>query len=100
MDTIEKLYEAAARAGLLKLCRWVPSSGGIERVNPVGVKAQDDTVLDHLASTTDITMSYPASIFEGLKTGEIVDIEGVRFQVREINVMGDGSELRARLTRL
>jgi hypothetical protein len=45
-------------------------------------------------------MSYPATVFVGLAPRETVEIDGVAFQVREIRAVGDGSELRAKLTRL
>ena len=97
---IEKIYEAAANVGFLKTCVWRPSDGSPPRTNQVGLQAPDETVLDNLASTTDTTMSYPASIFAGLAQREVVEIDGMTFQVREIRAVGDGSELRARLTRL
>ena len=62
--------------------------------------APDDTVFDGLASTTDHQMSYPASVFVGLAPRDTVEIGGVIYQVRDIRAVGDGSEMRAKLTRL
>ncbi|MCU6432632.1 hypothetical protein LPB67_02420 [Undibacterium sp. Jales W-56] len=100
MNLVEKIYEAAASVGFLKECIWHPSDGSPPRTNMIGLQAPDDTVLDNLTVTTDTTMSYPATIFDGLAPRETVEIEGVAFQVREIRAVGDGSEMRAKLTRI
>lgn len=60
----------------------------------------DDSVFDGLASTTDYQMSYPASVFVGLSPREAVEIDGVIYQVRSTRAVGDGSEMRAQLTRV
>lgn len=100
MDLVQALYEAAANAGLLKTCVWHPSDGGPPRTNPVGLAAPDETLMDGLTLSTEYLMSYPALIFEGLVAGERVGIDGVLFKVRDTRAVGDGSEKRARLTRL
>lgn len=100
MTTLEKLYEAAARVGLLKTCTWLPAGGAVALMHPVGLQTEAQTVLDNLAATTETTMSYPASCFVGLGPRERVEIDGTPFQVREVRPVGDGSELHARLTRL
>ena len=100
MSSIEQLYEAAHRAGFLKECVWKPRDGSPSRTNMVDIAAPDETLLDGLTLSTETVMSYPAAIFTGLQPRETVEIEGVAFQVREIRAVGDGSELRARLTRL
>jgi hypothetical protein len=99
-DFVKKVYEAAANAGFLKECVWLPSDGGPASTHMVGLKASDETVLDQLAATTETTMSYPAEILRGLSSREVVEIEGVRFQVRQIHPVGDGSEMHAKLTRV
>ena len=55
---------------------------------------------DGLASITDHQMSYPASVFKGLSPREAVEIDGVIYQVRSTRAVGDGSEMRAQLTRV
>jgi hypothetical protein len=45
-------------------------------------------------------MSYPASVFVGLSPREAVEIDGVIYQVRSTRAVGDGSEMRAQLTRV
>ena len=100
MSLVEQIYESAANAGLLKDCLWRPSDGTTAQLHPVGFAAPDDTVFDGLASTTDYQMSYPASVFLGLVPREAVEIDGVIYQVRSTRAVGDGSEMRAQLTRV
>jgi len=57
-------------------------------------------VLDGLSLSTEYVMTYPASIFIGLAQREPVEIDGVIFLVRELRAVGDGSEMRATLTRV
>ncbi len=100
MDIVTTLYEAAANAGLLKACVWRPSDGSPARTNMVGFAAPDETLLDGLTVSTEYVMSYPATILTGLGPRETVEIAGALFQVRDLRAVGDGSEIRARLTRL
>lgn len=100
MSLVEQIYESAANAGFLKDCLWRPSDGSPMQRHPVGLTAPDDTVFDGLASTTDHQMSYPASVFVGLGPREAVEIDGVIYQVRSTRAVGDGSEMRAQLTRV
>lgn len=99
MNPAQQVYEAAGNAGLLKLCVWQPSDGGPPRINHVGLRTPDDTVLEQLALAGDTTISYPAGIFAGLRPYETVEVDGVRFEVREVRATGDGSEMRVRLAR-
>ena len=100
MGLIERIYEAAANVGFLKSCRWSPSGGGASQTYAVGFAAPDETILDGLTGSTEYVMSYPASVFVGLAPRETVEIDAVAFQVREIRAVGDGSEMRAKLTRI
>ncbi len=100
MGIVEQIYEAATNAGLLKDCLWRPSDGSPTQRHPVGFAAPDDTVLDGLSLSTAYVMTYPASIFIGLTQREPVVIDGVTFLVRELRAVGDGSEMRATLTRV
>ena len=100
MALIDNLYEAAAHAGFLKHCTWRPSDGSPEQAQQVGFAAPDETLLDGLTLSTDYVMSYPATVFNGLTARESVEIDGQTFQVRDIRAVGDGSELRAKLTRI
>jgi hypothetical protein len=100
MNLVDQIYEAAANAGLLKECVWRPSDGSPPQHHSVGFDAPDDTVLDGLTLSTEYVMTYPASVFVGLAQREPVEIDGVTFLVRDILAVGDGSEIRAKLTRL
>jgi hypothetical protein len=100
MNLVEQIYEAATNAGLLKECVWRPSDGSLPHHHSVGFAAPDDTVLDGLTLSTEYVMTYPASVFVGLAQREPVEINGVTFLVRDIRAVGDGSEIRAKLTRL
>lgn len=100
MGLVEQVYAAALNAGLLRDCRWQPADGSPSQTHPVGFTAPDDTVFDGLASTTDHQMSYPASALKGLAPRDTVEIDGVIYQVRSTRAVGDGSEMRAQLTRV
>lgn len=100
MNLAEQVYAAAANAGFLKECVWLPSDGSLSQTHPVGLRAPDDTVLDHLTQSRETVISYPASLFTGLAGREVVEVNGVAFQVREVKAVGDGSEMHARLSRL
>ena len=97
---IERLYEAAARAGLLKTATWTSAGGGEPETVDVDFRAPDETVLDGLGLSTDYAIRYPASALVGLSSGETLTIDGHSFRVREIRAVGDGSEKRATLTQL
>jgi len=100
MGLVEQVYEAAMNAGLLKDCHWQPSGGSPAQQHPVDFSAPDDTVFDGLALNTDHAITYPSSVFVGLAAREVVEIDGVVYQVRDIRAVADGSEMRAKLTRL
>ncbi len=100
MSLLALIYEAAANAGLLKECLWRPSDGAPAQAHPVGFAAPDDTLLDGLTLSTEYVMSYPATVFKGLAARETVEIGGMAFQVRDIRAVGDGAEIRVKLTRL
>ena len=97
---IERLYAAAARAGLLKEAIWAPTEGAEPQTVAVDFRAPDETVLDGLGLSTDYSIRYPASLLAGLASGAIVTVEGQAYRVREVRAVGDGSEKRATLTRL
>jgi hypothetical protein len=97
---VEKIYRAAANVGFLKTCVWQPTDGGAAQTHSVGFSAPDKDVLSGLGVSTEFEMTYPNTCLVGLKTREVVQIEGVAYQVREVMAMGDGSELRAKLMRV
>lgn len=100
MSLVEQVYAAAANVGLLKECLWQPADGAPVESRLVGFSAPDDTLLDGLASSTEYVITYPASAFVGLAARDTVLIAGANFQVREVRAVGDGAEMRAKLTRL
>ena len=100
MGFVERLYAAAAKAGLLKDCRWQPADGAAPQHHAVGFTAPDETVLDGLSLSTEYVMTYPASVLVGLAARETVEIDDQLFQVREIRAVGEGSERRATLSRI
>ena len=97
---LERLYDAAARAGFLETAVWVAEEGTEPETASVEFRAPDETVLDGLGLSTDYAIRYPTSVFVGLAAGHTVTIDGQAYRVREIRVVGDGTEKRATLTRL
>lgn len=93
MVTVDDLYDAAARAGLL-----TPVKVGTLIVE-CSFRAPDETVLDGLALSRDYEIEYPTARLS-LAAGDHVEIGGATFRVREVRQVRDGSESLARLTRL
>jgi hypothetical protein len=91
---IELIYQAAEHAGFLQECHWNGDTA------MVGLQSADQDVLKQLTQSTEYVMNYPASRLPGLRSGHRVEIGEVRYQVREVIRIGDGSEMRATLTRL
>jgi hypothetical protein len=100
MGFVEQIFAAAARAGLLKTAVWQPADGSAPQSRPVGFSAPDTTMLDGLALGTDFEMTFPTSAFVGIAVRDGVVIDGIAFQVRDLRSVGDGSERRARLSRI
>ena len=100
LDLIGRVYASAANAGLLKRCTWLRNPPDMPLVHHVGLRAPDDSILENLSRSKETTISYPCTIFLGLKAGEAMELEGQRYQVREVRAVGDGAELRTKLTRL
>jgi hypothetical protein len=93
MTSLTDLYAAAGRAGLLTPARI----GGADVL--VDFRAPDAEVLDGLGLSADYAIRYPASDVM-LDSGHELVIGGVIYRVREVRLVGDGSEARATLTRL
>ena len=83
-------YGAAGRAGFL-----TPARIGSKDVL-VDFRAPDAEVLDGLGLSVDVAIRYPADAVL-LDSGHELEIQGVRYQVREVRAVGDGSECRATL---
>lgn len=93
MVRLEDLYRAADRAGLL-----TPVTAAGATV-PCALRAPDETVLDGLALSRDHQIDYPAAWLT-LAVGDMVQVAGETYQVRDVRAIGDGAERRAWLTRL
>ena len=100
MGLVETVYAAAASAGLLQACVWHPSDGSAEQSHSVGLSCPDESLLDGLTVSTEYAMTFPASMFTGLAAQEQVQIGSATYLVREVRAVGDGTERRARLTRV
>lgn len=93
MVAITDLYDAADRAGLL-----APVTVGAVTV-ACSFRAPDESVLDGLALSRDYAIEYPSARLQ-LTTGDVVEILGESYRVREVQALRDGSECRATLARL
>jgi len=100
MDRIEALYAAAEHAGMLLTAIWSPGNGDPPVTVKVDFQSPDESVLDGLALSADYAIRFPAKRLANLVAGEILTINNQTYRVREIRVLGDGSEKRATLTRL
>ncbi len=96
---IKRIYEAAARAGLLRRVSWISPTKS-SRSTWVEWREPDDTVLHDLVLAADITITFPTVEFVGIRQGDVIVADGQRYQVREVRVIHDGSESRARLSQL
>lgn len=94
MTSLEDLYAAAAAAGLLVEA----DIGG--QVVAVEFRAPDEPVLDGLALSSEYTIRFPSALVANLHIGDLVHIADTAYQVRDLRILGDGSERRAMLTRL
>ena len=97
MSLIQQIYQAAARAGLLKTVRWY-SSRQHSKSLCVEWRESDDTMLHNHVLGTDITMTGPSAELEGLKQGDWIMVGQVRYSVRDVRLIHDGSETRATLS--
>ncbi len=97
MISIQRIYEAAARAGLLRRATWI-SASQYQKAAWVEWREPDDSILHDLVLTADITMTFPTVEFAGIRQGDVVVVESKRYKVREVRAIHDGSESRARLS--
>lgn len=97
---IESLYLAAASAGFLQECIWLPPDGRPIERRFVSFKAPDVGILNNLGVSTDYAISYPATWLVGLTRHESITVSGIAYQVREVRALGDGTEHNATLTRV
>lgn len=88
---VEHFYNAAQAAGLLTPV--TTTTGTVY----CAFRAADETVLDGLALSREYQLDYPASWLT-LAAGDIVVVNDIRYQVRDIRAIGDGTERRASLS--
>ncbi len=94
---IQQIYQAAARAGLLKNVRWYSRTQSSKTLW-VEWREADDTVLHDLVVGTNITMTAPSADLAGLQQGDRVVTGQREYAVREVRAIHDGSETRATLS--
>ena len=94
MLSVEFLYAAAANAGLLQSA----SIGGMQVM--VDFRAPDEDVLGGMGVNRDYAIRYPLAWLPALAPGSELAIGGNTYRVREVQAMGDGSEMRAHLTQV
>ena len=99
MVSLETFYDAAAAAGLLVEARWTPD-GAVPVTAMVEFRAPDETLLEGFVVATDYTIRYPASRLVGLAAGDVIEVAGNSYRVRDLRAIGDGTERRADLTRI
>ena len=90
---VTTLYEAARNAGLLTAVSVAGSSVHC------AFRAPDQTVLDGFALSRDYQIDYPAAWLT-LTVGDMVEVAGNAYQVRDVRAISDGSERRASLSQL
>lgn len=98
MVTTEDIYAAADGAGLLKLVTWLPEPAAVPVTAKVLFRAPDEVLLNGLALGRDYTMTYPLSALSGIAPHARVAIDGSTYEIREIRIIGDGTEVRATLS--
>lgn len=96
---IEQIYQAAARAGLLKSVWWISRTQSSKTLF-VEWRESDDTMLHNMVVGTDITMTAPSVDLAGLQQGDRIVMGRREFNVRDIRLLHDGSETRATLASL
>jgi len=90
---VTDLYEAAARSQLL-----TPVTVGAVTIQ-CAFRAPDEAVLDGLALSRDYHIDYPTAWLT-LTIGDVANIAGEAYKVREVRQLRDGSESRATLSKL
>ncbi len=94
---IETLYQAAQRAGLLKIAVWTSSSGASGGSAWVDFRAPDGEILNHFQLNTDYQIHCPLSAMPGISATDQLQIDGIDYRVQAVRAIRDGSELEIRL---
>lgn len=98
LSTIDAHYETAGRAGLLHLAIWRPGTVPVVAAW-VYFRASNEVIVETSGLATDYTIRYPRSRMVGLTQGDTLEIEHVKYRVRDVIVLGDGYEIMATLMR-
>jgi hypothetical protein len=99
MNTIEIIYQAAAKAGLLKTVTWV-SKDGLRETREVEFRTADDAVFDNLLLAADTTLTYPSTYFKRAKRGDCFLVAGLMYDIRDIRIIQDGSETKVKVAKV
>lgn len=78
---------------------WAPSSGGAQQSAQVLLDAPDAELIDGSVRSREYAITYRATQWVGLKTGETVTVNGLTYTVREVSALDDGALVRATLSK-
>lgn len=78
---------------------WTPSGGGASQSAQVLLDAPDAEFIDGAVRSREYAITYRASQWAGLKTGETVTVNGQTYTVREVAALDDGALVRATLSK-
>lgn len=53
-----------------------------------------------MALSSEYTIRFPSALVADLKIGDLVQVAGAAYRVRDVCILGDGTERRAMLNRL
>jgi hypothetical protein len=97
VNITEQVFAAAANAGFLKPCNWYSSWGSQSGL--VAFKANDETVLHDLALSLSTQISFPATVFVGIKRGDRLVIDGQSYRAKDVRVVADGSQIHVEVAK-
>lgn len=93
---MERLYSAAEHAGFLVECTWY-NEYGFKRYSMVSFRTSDHSLLRGLVSSAEPTITFPVGAIPELARGDSIEIHDKPYSVREITIIGEGTEIRATL---
>jgi hypothetical protein len=64
----------------------------------VNFRTHDQSLLHGLVASAEPTITYPLSAITALAKGSLITIEEKKYSVREVTVIGDGTEARTTLS--
>lgn len=87
-------------ADFAHVATWSPSDGSEQQTANVILDSPDQELFSGALVSTDYAITYPASEFVGLDHGDLLTIESVEYQVREVRQIEDGRLMRATLGKI